>query len=75
MTVFVQAPAKLALTDINTAIKQELEGLPGIHGIEAEAIIRGRPYAHPDELVRRKIIPRATYQRIKERLIANGQRP
>ena len=70
-----QAPAPLALIDLNTAIKQRLESLPDIDGSKADAIIAGRPYAHPDELVRRKIIPPTIYDRIKERLIAGGQRP
>jgi competence protein ComEA len=75
VAVPVQAPAPLALIDLNTALKQRLESLPGIDASKADAIIRGRPYAHPDELVRRKIIPPAIYDRIKERLIADGQRP
>ena len=32
--------------------------------------IEGRPYARKDELVQKKIIPRATYEQIKYKIVA-----
>jgi competence protein ComEA len=36
----------------------------------AKAIINGRTYGRKDELVKRKIIPEATYEKIKDQIIA-----
>ena len=47
-----QAPANLALVDINSAAKHVLEGLPGIREAEADAIIKARPYKNKDDLLR-----------------------
>jgi len=64
------ASATAALLDINTASKADLTMLSGIGDAYSQKIIDGRPYKRKDELVSRKIVPQATYDKIKDQIIA-----
>ncbi len=61
---------KAALLDINTATVVQLKDLPGIGEAYSKKIVDGRPYARKDELTSKGIVPQATYDKIKDLIIA-----
>ena len=59
-----------ALIDINSASETDLKALPGIGDAYAAKIVQGRPYHGKNQLVQKNIIPKATYEKIKDKIIA-----
>lgn len=74
-----QAPKPAAATaaaagaplDINTATPDQLKAFPGIGDAYSKRIIDGRPYTAKNQLITRGILPQATYNKIKDQIIAS----
>lgn len=65
-------PPAANLIDINSASRDELMRLDGIGEVRADAIIRARPFKVKGDLVERRIIPEALYDKIADKVVARG---
>jgi competence protein ComEA len=69
VTPLIAGAVEAAQVDINNAPAPDLEALPGIGPVYAKKIVEGRPYKRKDELVQKKILPQATYDKIKDQIV------
>ncbi len=60
-------PRAVALVDLNTATLAQLNALKG-GGTIGRAIIQRRPYGAVDQLLSKRVLSRATYERIKDQV-------
>jgi competence protein ComEA len=60
------------LVDLNSASKKDLAALPGVGPDRAQNISDARPFASKEDLLKKKVIPQATYDNIQNRSAANG---
>jgi competence protein ComEA len=60
--------ARQGLIDLNTASKEELESLPEIGPVKAQAIIDARPFRSTEDVMRVKGIKQATFDAIRDQI-------
>ena len=69
-----EAPAATAKAgaplDLNSATLEQLQKLPGIGAVYSKKIIENRPYNGKDDIVAKAGVPQATYDKIKDMIIA-----
>ncbi len=63
-------PPTSSLIDLNNASRDDLMTLDGIGEVRADAIIRARPFKAKTELVERRLIPEALYEKIADKVMA-----
>lgn len=59
------------LININTASAGELDQLAGVGEITAEKIIQNRPYQTIDDLLKKKVVGKSVYEKIKDQITVN----
>ena len=55
--------------NVNTAPQADLEALPGIGPVTASKIISDRPYQAAEDLLNKKVINKAVFEKIKDQLV------
>jgi len=65
--VFDRNKDRLALANINTSSAADMaKTLPGIGDVRARAIVNGRPYTSPQDLVSKKVLSQGVYNKVKD---------
>jgi DNA uptake protein ComE-like DNA-binding protein len=57
--------------DVNKASAKDLAQLPGVTPAQAQAIVAGRPYDNTSQLVKRRILTKAQYEKIRAQIGVN----
>ncbi|OGH49732.1 MAG: hypothetical protein A2186_02355 [Candidatus Levybacteria bacterium RIFOXYA1_FULL_41_10] len=65
-----QGMTQEGLININTASPGNLDVLPGIGPVTAQKVIDNRPYGSIDELLIKKAVSKATFEKIKDKISA-----
>jgi competence protein ComEA len=63
------AVPRAELVDINSATAAELKALPGLSDSDAAKIVHGRPYMDKSQLISKKVVSEATYDKIKDHVV------
>jgi DNA uptake protein ComE-like DNA-binding protein len=58
------------LVNVNAASRADLESLPGVSPATANRIAENRPYGTPYDLVRKRVISQAEFNRISGDVVA-----
>jgi len=76
LVLFVVSSFVLAAVNINTATKEQLDALPGIGPVKAQAIIDYRnangPFKTPDDIMKVKGIKEGEFAKIKDQIAVSG---
>jgi DNA uptake protein ComE-like DNA-binding protein len=64
VTSAISAPV---LIDLNSATVAQLNALRG-GALIGRAIVRGRPYTRPEDLLQKRVVRRSTYERVKDQI-------
>jgi DNA uptake protein ComE-like DNA-binding protein len=66
-SVFDGAKARMALANINTSSAADLaKTLPGIGDVRSKALVAGRPYATPQDVVSKGVLTQAQFDKVKD---------
>jgi DNA uptake protein ComE-like DNA-binding protein len=60
------------MVDLNSSSKKDLAALPGVGPHFAQSIIDARPFSSKEDLLKKKVVPQATYNKIRDRVTAQG---
>jgi DNA uptake protein ComE-like DNA-binding protein len=58
------------MVDINSATAEQLKALPGVSEADSTKIIHARPFTDKSQLVSRHVLSEATYDKIKDHVVA-----
>lgn len=64
--IFSSVTNEVKRTNINTASALQLDQLPGIGKVQAESIIKNKPYNSIEDLIDKGIVTKSTYEKMKD---------